>query len=279
MDEDEMEMLSEARARLANTRAKKAKRKAREKQLEEARRLASLLNSRQLKAAWLDNRHKKRKRNTIDYNAGFYDVADETETSVVEQRKFSTTIEDLEGERRLRKQDVSSNKIVQRQDAPSAILQADKINDRKRPKMNLSTPQIPDYEAKFGLPALTKELSEGSCATSHGMTPLRTPAAWKQDAIMMEPENQTTLLGGENPDLHPSDFSPKKMEIQTPSVMSTPVTPKIGMTPIKDELHSNEEMEMRDSAAKLKVIMQIYNISLFVISIFLNIFRYYKRRE
>ena len=38
MDEDEKEMLSEARARLANTKGKKAKRKAREKQLEAARR-------------------------------------------------------------------------------------------------------------------------------------------------------------------------------------------------------------------------------------------------
>ena len=37
MDEDELEMLSEARARLANTQGKKAKRKAREKQLDEAR--------------------------------------------------------------------------------------------------------------------------------------------------------------------------------------------------------------------------------------------------
>ena len=37
MKPDELEMLSEARARLANTQGKKAKRKAREKQLEEAR--------------------------------------------------------------------------------------------------------------------------------------------------------------------------------------------------------------------------------------------------
>ncbi|KAJ9590816.1 hypothetical protein L9F63_016147 [Diploptera punctata] len=36
MDEDDLEMLSEARARLANTQGKKAKRKAREKQLKEA---------------------------------------------------------------------------------------------------------------------------------------------------------------------------------------------------------------------------------------------------
>ena len=47
----EMEMLSEARARLANTQGKKAKRKAREKQLEEARRLASLQKRRELRAA------------------------------------------------------------------------------------------------------------------------------------------------------------------------------------------------------------------------------------
>lgn len=318
MDEDEKEMLSEARARLANTRGKKAKRKAREKQLEEARRLASLQKRRELKAAGIDNRHRKRKRKGIDYNAeipfekrpppGFYDVADES--SIVEQPMLPTTIEDLEGERRadkearLRKQDIARNKIAQRQDAPSAILQANKMNDpetvRRRPKMNLPTPQIPDYElehiAKISLPALSEELSEGSGATRalladytqtprQGMTPLRTPQrtpAGKQDAIMMEAENQarlrlsqTPLLGGENPDLHPSDFSgvtPKKKEIQTPnpiltpSAMSTPgamgLTPRIGMTPrdghsfgvtpkgtpIRDELHINEEMEMHDSA-------------------------------
>lgn len=44
-------MLSEARARLANTKGKKAKRKAREKQLDEARRLATLQKRRELKAA------------------------------------------------------------------------------------------------------------------------------------------------------------------------------------------------------------------------------------
>merc|ERR1719311_1338690 len=54
MDEDEKEMLSEARARLANTRGKKAKRKAREKQLEESRRLAALQKRRELKAAGIE---------------------------------------------------------------------------------------------------------------------------------------------------------------------------------------------------------------------------------
>lgn len=52
-----MEMLSEARARLANTQGKKAKRKAREKQLEEARRLASLQKRRELRAAGIEYVH------------------------------------------------------------------------------------------------------------------------------------------------------------------------------------------------------------------------------
>ena len=47
----EKEMLAEARARLANTQGKKAKRKAREKQMEEARRLASMQKRRELLAA------------------------------------------------------------------------------------------------------------------------------------------------------------------------------------------------------------------------------------
>jgi len=53
MDEDEIEMLQEARARLANTQGKKAKRKAREKMLNEAKRMADLQKRRELKAAGL----------------------------------------------------------------------------------------------------------------------------------------------------------------------------------------------------------------------------------
>ena len=321
MDEDEKEMLSEARARLANTRGKKAKRKAREKQLEEARRLASLQKRRELKAAGIDGRHRKRKRKGIDYNAeipfekrapaGFYDTADEDRPA--DQVKFPTTIEELEGKRRadveahLRKQDVARNKIAQRQDAPAAILQANKLNDpevvRKRSKLMLPPPQISDHEleeiAKMGyasdLLAENEELTEGSAATRallanysqtprQGMTPMRTPQrtpAGKGDAIMMEAENlarlrdsQTPLLGGENPELHPSDFTgvtPRKKEIQTPNPMLTPsmtpggagLTPRIGLTPsrdgssfsmtpkgtpFRDELHINEDMDMHESA-------------------------------
>lgn len=315
MDEDEKEMLSEARARLANTRGKKAKRKAREKQLEEARRLASLQKRRELKAAGIDTRKHKRKRKGIDYNAeipfekrpppGFFDVADEDRP--VDLVNFPTTIEELEGKRRvdveaqLRKQDIAKNKIAQRQDAPSAILQANKMNDpetvRKRSKLMLPAPQISDHEleeiAKMGyasdLLAGSEELTEGSGATRallanysqtprEGMTPIRTAQrtpAGKRDAIMMEAENlarlresQTPLLGGDNPELHPSDFSgvtPKKREIQTPNPVLTPSmtpggvghTPRIGMTPsfsmtlkgtpFRDDLNINEELDVHGS--------------------------------
>ena len=74
MDEDELEMLSEARARLANTQGKKAKRKAREKQLEEARRLALIQKRREMRAAGIRCRllpglFKRSKRAMVNYNA------------------------------------------------------------------------------------------------------------------------------------------------------------------------------------------------------------------
>lgn len=71
MDEDEKEMLSEARARLANTRGKKAKRKAREKQLDEARRLAALQKQRELRAAGINVHVRSRPSSgsSLDYNA------------------------------------------------------------------------------------------------------------------------------------------------------------------------------------------------------------------
>lgn len=69
MDQDELEMLSEARARLANTQGKKAKRKAREKQLEEAQRLASMQKQRELRMAGITTGESKKRKHGIDYNA------------------------------------------------------------------------------------------------------------------------------------------------------------------------------------------------------------------
>ena len=133
MDEDEKEMLSEARARLANTKGKKAKRKAREKQLEEARRLASLQKKRELKAAGIEQVKRAKRTKGIDYNAeiafqrtpapGFYDVGEELEQEKTQQAfneaAFKpTTMEEMEGIRRvdledqLRKQDAKVRVVL-----------------------------------------------------------------------------------------------------------------------------------------------------------------------
>ncbi|CAK7562329.1 MAG: Pre-mRNA-splicing factor cef1 [Sporothrix epigloea] len=87
LDEDEKEMLSEARARLANTQGKKAKRKAREREQEESRRLANLQKRRELKTAGINIKVVTRRKGEMDYNAdipfekkpalGFYDTSEE----------------------------------------------------------------------------------------------------------------------------------------------------------------------------------------------------------
>jgi pre-mRNA-splicing factor CDC5/CEF1 len=69
MDDDEKEMLQEARARLANIRGRKAKRKAREKMIEDARRLSHLQKHRELLAAGLGGYKKKFvRKGAIDYS-------------------------------------------------------------------------------------------------------------------------------------------------------------------------------------------------------------------
>ena len=104
-------MLSEARARLANTQGKKAKRKAREKQLGEAKRISNLQKRRELKNAGIEVKQKKKGRG-MDYNAdipfhkpqpaGFYDTNSETRREMEEKRDLSNALlEQLEGKRRM----------------------------------------------------------------------------------------------------------------------------------------------------------------------------------
>jgi len=67
-----LEMLAEARARLANTMGKKEKRKAREKQIDGARHLANIQKRRELREAGIrvgDGTKKRMKLRLMDYNA------------------------------------------------------------------------------------------------------------------------------------------------------------------------------------------------------------------
>lgn len=100
---------------MANTKGKKAKRKARERQLDESKRLAMLQKRRELKAAGIESKLGTRKRSQgIDYGkeipfqkvppAGFYDVSEENreaKKNVLSSNERVLEIAKLEGITRL----------------------------------------------------------------------------------------------------------------------------------------------------------------------------------
>ncbi|KAM4599803.1 cell division cycle 5-like protein [Fundulus diaphanus] len=236
MDEDELEMLSEARARLANTQGKKAKRKAREKQLEEARRLAALQKRRELRAAGIDVQKKRKKKRGVDYNAeipfekkpaaGFYDTsmeqydAQEPNFKRLRQQHLDGELRS-EREERDRKKDKQKIKKKKESDLPSAILQTSGVAEftKKRSKLVLPAPQISDTEleevVKMGVASevarQAAEESEGGNSASSallseysvtnnmatGLRTPRTPAA--QDRILQEAQNLMALTNIDTP--------------------------------------------------------------------------------
>lgn len=101
MDDDEREMLSEAKARLANTQGKKAKRKDRERMLDESKRISLLQKRRELKAAGINvslELKNRKKRSEYDYNAdiphermpppGLFDISQEDESNDKDKTTF-----------------------------------------------------------------------------------------------------------------------------------------------------------------------------------------------
>ncbi|KAM5163043.1 cell division cycle 5-like protein [Mantella aurantiaca] len=236
MDEDELEMLSEARARLANTQGKKAKRKAREKQLEEARRLAALQKRRELRAAGIEIQKKRKKKRGVDYNAeipfekkpapGFYDTSEENYDALnADFRKLRQ--QDLDGELRSekeakeRKKDKQNIKRKKESDLPAAILQTTGgVSElkKKRSKLVLPSPQISDAEleevVKIGQASeLARQTAEESGITNSASSTLlseynvannsialrtpKTPAA--QDRILQEAQNLMALTNVDTP--------------------------------------------------------------------------------
>jgi pre-mRNA-splicing factor CDC5/CEF1 len=168
LDEDEKEMLSEARARLANTQGKKAKRKARERQLEESRRLAVLQKRRELKNAGINIKVVNRKKGQMDYNAdipfekapapGFYETADEAVTNEKEREAFDPRKQQLANKRKGDQDDDPDRKRRKgEKEAPSASYQAamkagqmQKIREAeqssKRRALVLPAPQVGEGE-------------------------------------------------------------------------------------------------------------------------------------
>jgi len=276
MDEDEIEMLSEARARLANTQGKKAKRKAREKQLEEARRLASLQKRRELKAAGIEMKQRRRKRGRIDYNAeipfekqpppGFHDTTHEVVDT--ENPNFRRLRQDhLDKETRREKEQRASRSDQKRaeQKQMTSLLKDSQQGApvRKRSKLVLPAPQISDVELEEVIKAgqvtqmtssdpdslLAADYSD-SYVSSQLRTPMATDDRIMQEAmaIMQMTNVDTPLKGGLNTPIE-ADFKSRpndaKLRLQTPNTILTPQvastsgeTPKL-TTPIHDKLNIN----------------------------------------
>ena len=169
MDEDEKEMLQECRARLANTRGKKAKRKQREKQLEAAKRLAQLQKARELKMAGIEVHKPMKNKNGIDYSAeipfeksvpiGRHEPGD-AETPEVDVHKSNMSLQQIEQKRRddeekkNRIMDAKRMKKLKEKNLPKALEAINKVNlqseDLIRSQLNtkliLDQPKITEQE-------------------------------------------------------------------------------------------------------------------------------------
>lgn len=218
LDEDEKEMLSEARARLANTQGKKAKRKARERQLDESRRLAVLQKRRELKNAGINIKITSRKKGEMDYNAdipfekqataGFYDTLDEEAKNEREREMFDPRKQQLARKRQGDSEDnVDSKRQKQDKNKSSAAMaaaaragQMQRVREveqqSKRRGLNLPAPQVSEGElediVKMGMAgdravrAAGEDDADGrglvsSYSNMLGATPIRTPRAPAQE--------------------------------------------------------------------------------------------------
>ena len=169
LDEDMKETLNEARARVANTRGKKAKRKIREKQLEEARRLAALQKKRELKSAGIEItlRLPKKKKKEMNYNV---DIPFKREVPIGSWSEF---LEDTPGpdkfkagislqvldnrnrdieEEKQRKIDEKRMKDLKNSNLPKAFEMINKVNDPsselRRKKIDLPESNISENELR-----------------------------------------------------------------------------------------------------------------------------------
>ncbi|KAI9797457.1 MAG: Pre-mRNA-splicing factor cef1 [Piccolia ochrophora] len=219
LDEDEKEMLSEARARLANTQGKKAKRKARERQLEESRRLAVLQKRRELKNAGINIKVVNRKKGEMDYNAdipfekkaapGFYDTAEEGRRNERQREAFDPRKQQLQNKRKGDQDEGNEQKRRKgEKDSPSAAFaaatkagQMQKIREAeqssKRRALVLPSPQVGEGEleeiVKMGMVgerasqvagASDNEATKGLIGNYSSIntgTPIRTPRAPAQE--------------------------------------------------------------------------------------------------
>ena len=261
MDEDEKEMLQEARARLSNTKGKKAKRKAREKQLEEARRLATLQRKRELKASGIEIEIRKRikpKIREMDYIAErpfFHEVPNGPFPALLEEDVDPTpdqtmiSAQQVEASRRdeqeavLRGKDETRIKKLKERNFPAAISLISKLREapqpRKKAKLSLPPPQLTDFElekvAKLGeVPEDSAPMVTDTLLANYKQQALVSPAQMmtpvSENAVLLEARNAlvlsqaaTPLEGGPNVPLF--EISDRQKSTTTPNAILQHLTP------------------------------------------------------
>lgn len=229
MDEDEKEMLQEARARLSNTRGKKAKRKMREKQLEEGRRLATVQRKRELRASGIDMELKKRikpKVREMDYNVeipfehmvpgGRFEVDVNSAPTKDELRISAQQIEGsmrAEQEAKKKVEDERKMKKLKEMNLPAAIQKINDLNEFKVPmkrfRLDMPKPRLSEneiYELSKGLNVengLVTDLFVENKAKVEGLD--EHSQANENSSVMVEAYNaywrsnmSTPLVGGES---------------------------------------------------------------------------------
>ncbi|CAD8197596.1 unnamed protein product [Paramecium octaurelia] len=235
MDEDEKEMLAEARVRLANTKGKKAKRKARGKLIEEARRLALLQKKRELKAAgiqYINHRIEKhhiklqdRKYKGINYNRELAfertvpDFVHETtgEEPEPDKKISNVSLQALEGQRRdeeeeiRRKIDQRRIKKLKERELDQAVSFQNKYQVKFTPqtKLQLPQPQLKDQDLELlGKINAVNEISEHTTSATRALvgnystrdqsqSNMRTPRA--PNTVLREAQNIIALQHTETP--------------------------------------------------------------------------------
>uniref|UniRef100_A0A6B2KY67 Uncharacterized protein n=1 Tax=Arcella intermedia TaxID=1963864 RepID=A0A6B2KY67_9EUKA len=248
MEEDEKEMLQEARARLANTKGKKAKRKAREKQLEEARRLAALQKRRELKAAGISVHKRRKKKKGIDYNAeipfhhraapGFYSTSSESQREVEEKQNPNfnpVSLQALEGDRRdeteekLRKKDAQKAKSRMEKNLPEAIrkLQGQQdLEKRRRPSLNMPPAQMSETEireiSKMASSTVEDETEEEGDDPTTALLSKYTPVS-SGPAAPQTPYGSMTPRGIERTPARPDSIRTEAENLRALTVASTPL--------------------------------------------------------
>lgn len=140
LEDDEKEMLAEARARLLNTQGKKGTRRIRERMLEESKRIAELQKRRELKQAGVKLHVKKQKKkyaDEIDYNAdipyeqtplpGLYDTENEDQQMLKELKKYEQKVEKKGIHEDISKDDIGNKKRNRKKN--------DNLTEKEQPSM------------------------------------------------------------------------------------------------------------------------------------------------